>query len=149
MVLLLIVSFLRLVFLYSRILCFLPYHREDSPTVLIQIKDIKSFIRYGYFFVCFPVHLLRDRWFRIMQMYVFSYAEIWFLVVDGLCLFIFSVIIHVIYRHYKIQKEKLIDFTNLNQVNNPLSAIWAIIFINLFCQLVQITQGLVFIFQPS
>lgn len=66
-------------------------------------------------------------------------VEYWFLAIDITGLIICAIMVQFGYRHHRSQTEKFMDFRNEKQVNNPLSKMWTLILINLFCQVVQLT----------
>lgn len=84
-----------------------------------------------------------------MQMYIIYYKEIWFICVDVVGLIICSLVVWIGYQHHRNQVRKMIDFKTHDQVNNPLSRMWTLILINLFCQTLQLIESLVFTFQPG
>ena len=52
-------------------------------------------------------------------------------------------------QHHAKQIKKLLDYTNEQQIKNPLSRMWFLIIVNVFCQIVQLIESLVFLLQTD
>jgi hypothetical protein len=58
-------------------------------------------------------------------------------VIDFLGLLLCVGMIRIGYENHKHQVEKMLDYRN-EGVNNPLSRMWILIVVNVFCQLLQL-----------